>query len=246
MAVHVPQPAPRRRHHHRARSRRGRRLCQHRALPAANSPCSRTPPSKPCSRARAACRARSTASRAVRRRPRQGKDRQRRPPPARPRSAMRLPDASPDRAGGPAAPGAVFLLNAAPHKGRGDTIGQAEAGRHVVADRINVRLKGIARYGAGARFETLDIAVMTSHLSQISVGHRGGVGPRLVVLDGPPARGRERRRGRPRLPARTSFETGTVGPPCPQERRRAMRGSSELHAWGDSNLYLRRRDRQSS
>ena len=148
----------------------------------------------------------------------------------------------------PARPGPVLLF-------------AAEDAGHLVRKR----LQGIAR-AAGARFETLDIAVIdvpTLRLDHLDDRRRlqqtvERIAPRLVVLDPlvrPARRGREHRRRRrphPRLPARPAAPLRDRRAPRPPPARKsgatrpgqALRGSSELHAWGDSNLYLRRRDRQ--
>ncbi len=132
----------------------------------------------------------------------------------------------------------------------------AEDAGHIV----RTRLAGIAR-AAGADFETLDIAVID--VPTLRLDHRADrqrlletverIEPRLLVLD-PLVRLRgvdENAAGEvaPILgflrDLQRRFER-PARPPRPQERRhkQALRGSSELHAWGDSNLYLRRRDGQ--
>ncbi len=131
---------------------------------------------------------------------------------------------------------------------------------HIVRDR----LQGIAR-AAGAAFEALDIAVID--IPVLRLDHRTDrqrlgetvqrIAPRLVVLDPlvrlhsvdenavaevAPILGFLRDLQR-------RFETAVIlvhharksGATRPGQ---ALRGSSELHAWGDSNLYLRRRERQ--
>ena len=136
----------------------------------------------------------------------------------------------------------------------------AEDAGHIV----RARLEGIAR-AAGARFETLDIAVID--VPTLRLDHRNDrqrlldtverVGPRLVVLD--PLvrlhavdenavaevapilgflRDIQRRFETAVLLVHHARKSGAARP------GQALRGSSELHAWGDSNLYLRRRDRQ--
>ena len=136
----------------------------------------------------------------------------------------------------------------------------AEDAGHIV----RTRLAGIAR-AAGARFETLDIAVID--VPVLRLDHRNDrqrlqetverVGPRLVVLD--PLvrlhgvdentvaevapilgflRDIQRRFATAVLLVHHARKSGATRP------GQALRGSSELHAWGDSNLYLRRRDRQ--
>ena len=129
---------------------------------------------------------------------------------------------------------------------------------------VRKRLQGIAR-AAGARFETLDIAVIdvpTLRLDHLDDRRRlqetvGRVAPRLVILD-PLVRlhGVDENTVADVAPIlgflrdlQRRFETAVLlvhharksGATRPGQ---ALRGSSELHAWGDSNLYLRRRDRQ--
>ena len=118
---------------------------------------------------------------------------------------------------------------------------------------------------AGARFETLDIAVLD--IPALRLDHRADrqqlletvqrVRPRLVVLD--PLvrlhgvdentvadiapilgflRNLQRRFATAVVLVHHARKSGATRP------GQALRGSSELHAWGDSNLYLRRRDRQ--
>ena len=144
-------------------------------------------------------------------------------------------------------PGAVLLF-------------AAEDAGHIV----RARLEGIAR-AAGARFETLDIAVID--VPSLRLDHRADrqrlletvqrIQPRLVVLD--PLvrlhgvdentaaevapllgflRDLQRRFATAVLLVHHARKSGATRP------GQALRGSSELHAWGDSNLYLRRRDRQ--
>ena len=129
---------------------------------------------------------------------------------------------------------------------------------------MRTRLQGIAR-AAGAKFETLDIAVID--VPTLRLDHRNDrqrlqetverVGPRLTVLD--PLvrlhgvdentvaevapilgflRDVQRRFNTAVLLVHHARKSGATRP------GQALRGSSELHAWGDSNLYLRRRDRQ--
>ncbi len=136
----------------------------------------------------------------------------------------------------------------------------AEDAGHIV----RARLQGIAS-AAGARFEALDIAVID--VPTLRLDHRADrqrlvetvqrVRPRLVVLD--PLvrlhgvdentvaevapilgflRDIQRRFGAAVLLVHHARKSGAARP------GQALRGSSELHAWGDSNLYLRRRDRQ--
>ena len=136
----------------------------------------------------------------------------------------------------------------------------AEDASHIV----RARLEGIAK-AAGTAFESLDIAVID--VPALRLDHRADrqrlletverVSPRLVVLDP--------------LVRLHGVDENTVADVAPilgflrdiqrrfhtavllvhHERKsggsrpgQALRGSSELHAWGDSNLYLRRRDRQ--
>ena len=136
----------------------------------------------------------------------------------------------------------------------------AEDAGHIVRRR----LQGIAA-AAGARFETLDIAVID--VPVLRLDHRSDrqrleetverIRPHLVVLD--PLvrlhgvdenavadiapilgflRDLQRRFEAAILLVHHSRKSGATRP------GQALRGSSELHAWGDSNLYLRRRDRQ--
>jgi len=136
----------------------------------------------------------------------------------------------------------------------------AEDAGHIV----RTRLEGIAR-AADADFETLDIAVID--VPVLRLDHRQDrqrlletverVGPRLVVLD-PLVRlhGVDENTVAEIAPIlgflrdlQRRFETAVLlvhharksGATRPGQ---ALRGSSELHAWGDSNLYLRRRDKQ--
>ena len=129
---------------------------------------------------------------------------------------------------------------------------------------MRTRLQGIAS-AAGTRFETLDIAVID--VPALRLDHRADrrrlmetverIGPRLVVLD-PLVRlhGVDENTVAEVAPIlgflrdiQRRFETAVLlvhharksGATRPGQ---ALRGSSELHAWGDSNLYLRRRDRQ--
>ena len=136
----------------------------------------------------------------------------------------------------------------------------AEDAGHIV----RARLQGIAS-AADARFETLDIAVID--VPALRLDHRADrqrlvetverIRPRLVVLD--PLvrlhrvdentvaevapilgflRDIQRRFATAVLLVHHARKSGATRP------GQALRGSSELHAWGDSNLYLRRRDRQ--
>ena len=136
----------------------------------------------------------------------------------------------------------------------------AEDAGHIV----RARLEGIAS-AAGARFDALDIAVID--VPALRLDHRADrqrlvqtverVRPRLVVLD-PLVRlhGVDENTVAEVAPilgflrdVQRRFETAVLlvhharksGATRPGQ---ALRGSSELHAWGDSNLYLRRRDRQ--
>ena len=136
----------------------------------------------------------------------------------------------------------------------------AEDAGHIVRRR----LQGIARAG-GADFEALDIAVID--VPALRLDHRNDrqrleetverVRPRLMLLD--PLvrlhgvdentvadiapilgflRDLQRRFETAVLLVHHSRKSGATRP------GQALRGSSELHAWGDSNLYLRRRDKQ--
>ena len=134
----------------------------------------------------------------------------------------------------------------------------AEDAGHIV----RTRLAGIAR-AAGADFETLDIAVID--VPTLRLDHRADrlletverIEPRLLVLDplvrlhgvdenaaGEVApilgflRDLQRRFEAAVLLVHHARKSGATRP------GQALRGSSELHAWGDSNLYLRRRDGQ--
>ncbi len=147
----------------------------------------------------------------------------------------------------PAASGAVLLF-------------AAEDAGHIV----RARLQGIAK-AAGTAFETLDIAVID--VPALRLDHRADrqrlvetverVSPRLVVLD-PLVRlhGVDENAVADIAPIlgflrdiQRRFETAVLlvhharksGGSRPGQ---ALRGSSELHAWGDSNLYLRRRDKR--
>ncbi len=136
----------------------------------------------------------------------------------------------------------------------------AEDAEHIV----RARLESIAA-AAGTRFETLDIAVID--VPALRLDHRADrqrlvetverVRPRLLVLD-PLVRlhGVDENTVAEVAPIlgflrdiQRRFETAILlvhharksGATRPGQ---ALRGSSELHAWGDSNLYLKRRDRQ--
>lgn len=136
----------------------------------------------------------------------------------------------------------------------------AEDAGHIV----RTRLEGIAR-AAGADFDTLDIAVID--VPVLRLDHRNDrqrlhqtierIRPRLLVLD--PLvrlhgvdenavadiapilaflRNLQRRFATAVVLVHHARKSGATRP------GQALRGSSELHAWGDSNLYLRRRDNQ--
>ena len=147
----------------------------------------------------------------------------------------------------PAGSGAVLLF-------------AAEDAGHIV----RTRLEGIAG-AADTRFEELDIAVID--VPTLRLDHRPDrqrlletverIRPRLLVLD-PLVRlhGVDENAVAEVAPIlgflreiQRRFETAVVlvhharksGAARPGQ---ALRGSSELHAWGDSNLYLRRRDKQ--
>ena len=136
----------------------------------------------------------------------------------------------------------------------------AEDAGHVV----RTRLAGIAR-AAGAAFDTLDIAVID--VPTLRLDHRldrqrlletvERIGPRLLVLD-PLVRlhGVDENTVAEIAPIlgflrelQRRFAAAVVLVHHARKSRatrpgQALRGSSELHAWGDSNLYLRRRDGQ--
>ena len=147
----------------------------------------------------------------------------------------------------PARPGPVLMF-------------AAEDAGHLVRKRLH----GIAR-AAGARFEALDIAVIdVPRLRLDDPDDRRRlhqtverIAPRLLILD--PLvrlhgvdenavadvapilgflRDIQRRFATAVLLVHHARKSGATRP------GQALRGSSELHAWGDSNLYLRRRDRQ--
>ena len=136
----------------------------------------------------------------------------------------------------------------------------AEDAGHIV----RTRLEGISR-AAGADFATLDIAVIdvpALRLDQHADRQRlhdtvERLTPRLLVLD--PLvrlhgvdenavadiapilaflRDLQRRFATAVVLVHHARKSGATRP------GQALRGSSELHAWGDSNLYLRRRDHQ--
>ena len=136
----------------------------------------------------------------------------------------------------------------------------AEDAGHIVRSR----LEGIAR-SAGADFDTLNIAVID--VPVLRLDHRNDrqrlhdtverIRPRLLVLD--PLvrlhgvdenavadiapilaflRHLQRRFASAVVLVHHARKSAATRP------GQALRGSSELHAWGDSNLYLRRRDNQ--
>ncbi|MCY4547218.1 MAG: AAA family ATPase [Defluviicoccus sp.] len=129
---------------------------------------------------------------------------------------------------------------------------------------VRKRLQGIAKV-AGARFETLDIAVIdVPKLRLDDLDHRDRlnetverIAPRLLILD-PLVRlhGGDENAVADVAPIlgflrdiQRRFETAVLlvhhaRKSAADRPGQALRGSSELHAWGDSNLYLRRRDRQ--
>ena len=136
----------------------------------------------------------------------------------------------------------------------------AEDAGHIVRRR----LQGIAA-AADADFQTLDIAVIDA--PALRLDHRNDrqrleetverIRPRLVVLD-PLVRlhGVDENAVADIAPIlgflrdlQRRFDTAILLVHHPRKSGatrpgQALRGSSELHAWGDSNLYLRRRDRQ--
>ena len=136
----------------------------------------------------------------------------------------------------------------------------AEDAGHIV----RTRLKGIA-HAAGADFDSLDIAVID--VPVLRLDHRSDrqrleetvqrIRPRLVLLD-PLVRlhGVDENAVADIAPIlgflrdlQRRFETAVVlvhhsRKSAATRPGQALRGSSELHAWGDSNLYLRRRDNQ--
>ena len=144
-------------------------------------------------------------------------------------------------------PGAVLLFAA------------ADAG-HIVRSR----LQGIAQ-AAGAAFDTLDIAIIDVPILRLD--HRDDrqrlvetvqrIKPRLLILD-PLVRlhGVDENAVAEIAPIlgflrdlQRRFESAVVlvhhaRKSAAARPGQALRGSSELHAWGDSNLYLRRRNRQ--
>ena len=135
---------------------------------------------------------------------------------------------------------------------------------HLESPGLLSTLQGIAR-AAGADFDTLDIAVID--VPVLRLDHRNDrqrlhetierIRPRLLVLD--PLvrlhgvdenavadiapilaflRNLQRRFATAVVLVHRARKSGATRP------GQALRGSSELHAWGDSNLYLRRRDNQ--
>ena len=135
----------------------------------------------------------------------------------------------------------------------------AEDAGHIVRRR----LQGIAA-AAGAAFDTLDIAVIDvpslrldhpddrQRLMETVAHHQArmlildplvrlhGVDENAVAEIAPILgflRDVQRRSGAAVLIVHHARKSGATRP------GQALRGSSELHAWGDSNLYLRRRDR---
>ena len=144
-------------------------------------------------------------------------------------------------------PGAVLLF-------------AAEDAGHIVRSR----LQGIAQ-AAGAAFDTLDIAIIDVPILRLD--HRDDrqrlvetvqrIKPRLLILD-PLVRlhGVDENAVAEIAPIlgflrdlQRRFESAVVlvhhaRKSAAARPGQALRGSSELHAWGDSNLYLRRRNRQ--
>jgi len=136
----------------------------------------------------------------------------------------------------------------------------AEDAGHIV----RARLEGIAS-AAGAAFHSLDIAVIDA--PALRLDHRADrqrlvetverVSPRLVVLDPLVRLHRVDENTVADIAPILSFlrdiqrrfETAVLlvhhaRKSAATRPGQALRGSSELHAWGDSNLYLRRRDNQ--
>ncbi len=134
----------------------------------------------------------------------------------------------------------------------------AEDALHVVRER----LLGICR-AAGVRLEELDIHVITSPTLRLDLASDArrladtvaALSPRLLVLDPfvrlhridenvsaavapllASLREIQRTHGTAVVLVHHARKGGGAGRPG-----QALRGSSELHAWGDSNLYLRRR-----
>ena len=158
------------------------------------------------------------------------------------------------------AAGVPCLRHFAPARSGPVLLFAAEDAGHLVRKRLH----GIAR-AAGARFETLDIAVIDMpklRLDDADDRRRlqqtvQRIAPRLLILD-PLVRlhGVDENAVADVAPIlgflrdlQRRFETAVLlvhharksGAARPGQ---ALRGSSELHAWGDSNLYLRRRGRQ--
>ena len=136
----------------------------------------------------------------------------------------------------------------------------AEDAGHIVRHR----LEGIC-HAAGAAFETLDIAVIDVPVLRLDHGQDRSrlletverISPRLLVLD-PLVRlhAIDENAAADVVPIlgflrdiQRRFETAVMlvhharksGGSRPGQ---ALRGSSDLHAWGDSNLYLKRRDKR--
>lgn len=160
---------------------------------------------------------------------------------------------------------AVAVASGAPCLRRFSVMSQGRVLLYAAEDAphlVRRRLEGICR-AAGAHFEELDIQVITApslRLDRREDQHRlietaGALTPRLLVLD-PFVRLHgidENAAGEVALvlgylrQLQRSFQMavvlvhharkGAAGARAGQ----ALRGSSELHAWGDSNLYLRRR-----
>ena len=136
----------------------------------------------------------------------------------------------------------------------------AEDAGHIV----RTRLEGIART-AGANFATLDIAIIDVPVLRLDLqGDRQRlldtverIRPRLLVLDPLVRLHRVDENAVADIAPILSFlrnlqrrfDTAVVlvhhaRKSAAARPGQALRGSSELHAWGDSNLYLRRRDNQ--
>lgn len=136
----------------------------------------------------------------------------------------------------------------------------AEDAGHIV----RTRLEGIAR-SAGADFTTLDIAVIDVPVLRLDLeGDRQRlhetierIRPRLLVLDPLVRLHRVDENAVADIAPilaflrtlQRRFDTAVVlvhhaRKSAATRPGQALRGSSELHAWGDSNLYLRRRDNQ--
>ena len=136
----------------------------------------------------------------------------------------------------------------------------AEDAGHIV----RTRLEGIAR-AAGANFATLDIAVIDVPVLRLDLHHDRQrlldtverLRPRLLVLDPLVRLHRVDENAVADIAPILSFlrnlqrrfDTAVIlvhhaRKSAAARPGQALRGSSELHAWGDSNLYLRRRDNQ--